>query len=186
MALFEQRVFRSKEQWWIAQIVSSGGAGSPEEGPTIERVTFTCTSEPDSMSRSRHITPSMLNKMSHASLVNVLENAQPVDFRMDFSPTSLPTIDYVSDENLVIDAEQLRWVLREIVQPQLQSNSEITTSRAIDVICLDDSALRGQVGITASLTLAEVLSLQAAAARAIVETVKGQFRNYSLEELDPG
>ncbi len=185
MALFEQRTFRNRGLWWIAQVEGSGGPGSPQQGPVTERIVLTCTSEPDSKSRSIVIIPSVLNKMSHRSIIKVLETAREVDFRMDLFPSPQPFFEEPEGREELTDSEGLNWILKEASVFQLKNPSSAVRSPGIDVFCLDDSALRKEVSLPQDMTLRQILSLQPMAAAAIVDTIKSFFKDYELSELEP-
>jgi hypothetical protein len=148
MALYDTRTFRIDNEWWVAQVHGSVGAGfGGAVQATRETVFFTCVTDQDRESKSGDIPAGTLNRMNHESLVNVLRQARPFGHRMPISPANAPPdIEEVGRTEVIQDDERLRWTYRTTTIPVF-NRGEVGSSSAIEVICLDDSALKGVIGL---------------------------------------
>jgi len=151
MALYDNRVFKAGDKWWVAEVHGASGTGFSDP-PRImhETVIFTCLSDDTLKSLSASLPARRLRTMSHLSLVDVLNNATPfTDTRLPLRPTNAPDADELSSEHVVVDANGLRWVLRKTTQLRIEPNG-VVEGAALEVICLDDSAMRREVALESS------------------------------------
>lgn len=179
MALYDHRVFRSGETWWIAQVHSGGGSTRGSGIPSRisrETVIFTCLTDRDANSRySTAMIPSgWLNRMRHSAITALLEAARLGESRFEMWPYNTP-----SEEELgppaVVDDEGLRWVVRQSRAVRLEEGVPVDRP-ALELICLDDSALRKEVLGADEVTLdAFVRSHGALGLGAVVAAIKSTF-----------
>src|SRR5688572_1663424 len=182
MALYDHRAFRHQSNWWVAQVYGQGGGGWGE-GPhpaTDDFVLFTCLSREKQNSQSVHVPVGKLNSMSHASIVRFLEAAGDFPSRVEMAPHNTPDEAEYQGLDRITDDEQLRWVVRS----QMLTKSVPTggvPDVLLQVICLDDSALRRDVFLQASSTFDDFRQYMGAdAGDQLVLAVKSTF-----EELWP-
>ncbi len=144
MALYDHRVFRVGPEWWVAQVHSAAGAGSSARpSMTVERVLFRSL-EDESKGRTHTIPPGMLNRLSHAAIRRLLESAEPIQHGLTMHPYNAPPGDEFRHVKPFIDNDGLRWVIRRTTAVR-RSPAGVETKPAVEVICLDDSALRKEV-----------------------------------------
>jgi len=141
MALFDHRVFRCGDNWWVAQVHSGSGAAWGDIPIKIESETaiFSCLTQTDLPSRSHHIPANRLNRLAHGSLCLILERARRWDSRFKMSPFNAPDAEEGGTE--LTDDEGLRWNIK--VTNAVDSTSDVVPG--LEFICLDDSALRFSV-----------------------------------------
>jgi hypothetical protein len=174
MPLYDHRVFRHRDEWWVAQVHSASGAGrSPQIPITHDRVTFTCLSDAKRDSKTASITTGLLNQMDHSSLVKVLGRAEPYGARFEMSPFNAPDVEQLGNLAVTKDDEGLRWVVRRL-PPTLPE-----TVALVEVICLDDSALKREIVLRPE-TVYDDAKLMAPfdVDTELVKLVKSTFRAY--------
>lgn len=148
MALYDNRVFKAANKWWVAEVHGASGAGFTDQ-PRImhETVIFTCLSDDQQKSLSAILPVRQLRAIDHESLLAVLNNADAfTEYRLPLRPTNAPDAEELSSAPLVIDRTGLSWRLLETKQLRITPNG-IVEGRALDVICMDDSAMRRLVVI---------------------------------------
>jgi hypothetical protein len=157
MALYDQRVFRVGDHWWVAEVHSGGGAGWGDNVPPIthETVTFTCISDENEPSRHATISPGILKIASHRRVRALLDGAASMGDRFEMSPVNPPWLDDPPPTEIHVDEERLRWSVKpaRIVQ---RSTSGPHLRNALEIVCLDDSALHMILGLATSSTCDEV------------------------------
>lgn len=181
MALFDHRVFKSRDRWWIAQ-VHSGSSRVSSAGPariTDEQVHFTPIEPESENSRTVQIPAGTLRRMSYRSLVQLLEVAGDAGFRFEMYPYNAPWDDDNPSLDDVIDDEGLNWTFRRSTAVR-QSSEGLITVPAIDVVCLDDSAMARQVGMEGYTSFdAFVAALGQVGLAALVAAVKSMYEDLS-------
>jgi hypothetical protein len=153
MALFDNRVFSHEGKWWVAEIHGRVGSAFENSTPVMrtEVVIFTPLSEAGN-SRSTTIPANRLRSMSHGSLVRKLLDAEPSGKRYSSRPVNAPpeVEQYKAERDIVTDDEGLRWVLLASPVPQAGPTGAVRGHEGVDVICLDDSAMRHLVSFDES------------------------------------
>ena len=146
MALYDHRVFKVGDSWWVAQVHSaSGGAGFLPSPPIrSEWVIFTNIANDDENSRIHRIRPGFLNRLSYSAIRQLLQQAKALDSRFEMHPYNAPSASALEHPHRFTDNEGLEWV----VQPttlvrQTEAGPKILP--AVEVICLQDSALRKKI-----------------------------------------
>lgn len=191
MALYDTRVFRaSTDSWWVGQV--HGGSGGFHWGdakgpfPSVsEMVLFSCVSDKAVPTRSVSISAGMLNRMSHRSVLSLLSRAKPwTSGRFEISPANFPDPDALASFREVADpdGEALRWVIRpsNVIRA---SRAGAAKAAGVEVLCLDDSALRREVCWDDDTPFGtENANPQASdLAIALIGAVKGLFEDYKLD-----
>lgn len=190
MAIHDHRTFRRGDEWWVAQVHMASGAGvaggDPEAPPpeemrlTHDRVFFTCISNDELPSRSAQIRADRLNRLSHESLLGVLETAEVLDSRFEMSPYNAPDARDFNEDEMIEDGDGLNWAVRPTNVLRV-IDGEPTHMPALELICLDDSALRDQIVFESEATLTDYLEAHGdEGKRELIEHVKGLYRD------DPG
>jgi len=146
MAIFDSRVFRVGDEWWAVQVHGGSGFGVGPGRPQIqdETVVFTCLTDENRNSRLGSITAGTLNRLSHRAISEVLRRSSPWGVRLDISPTNAPDPDELGRHPSFTDDDGLRWAVRR-TRVKRVTRSGIVEHPAVDVICLDDSALRNEI-----------------------------------------
>jgi len=183
MALYDHRVFRTNNEWWIAEVhmASGAGAGHADEPPYIpmsrETVIFTSMSDKDAISRSIRIPADHLNRIRHDCLTGLLARSRDWQVRLPMHPYNLPSPEAFPHRNVLLDDEGLRWGYREIGSPVLSPRGELEEHPAVELMCFDDSGLSGVVGLSGpARTLAEVASaLGASPVPELIKAVKSKY-----------
>ena len=183
MALYDHRVFRTGDEWWVAQVHSGGGVGVGDIPPriTTERVIFTNLSDEDQESSTASIPAGFLNRMNHRSIVRLLRQAEPLRSRFDMYPYNTPNEDDFLGSAILLDDEGLRWAVKTIeVQPN--SAGAYRPDALVEVVCLDDSAMRRELLIEMK-SLPEVLSGgdRAHQSKELVQVVKATYHDLNPE-----
>ena len=115
MPLYDHRVFRHvrANEWWVAQVHSASGAGAGSSiHVTDDLVTFTCLSDEKRQSKVANIPTGFLNQIDHASVVKLLERAEPYGSRFEMSPFNAPNAAELTRLGVRRDDEGLSWVIR--------------------------------------------------------------------------
>lgn len=175
MALYDHRVFRADDKWWVAQVHSGSGAGAGVT-PRIssETAIFTCLTDAEANSRRASIRAGSLNRLRHSAIKSLLERATPVETRFDMWPYNTPNEDELGAPALV-DDEGLKWVVRPSRVVRLEGGRAVE-KQALEFICLDDSALRKEVSEAQDFTLEAFRARHGdAGLKAVVQTIKGTF-----------
>ncbi|HEU4561577.1 MAG TPA: hypothetical protein VFS20_27375 [Longimicrobium sp.] len=121
-----------------------------------------------------------LNRLSHRSLGAILDSAERMVSRFSMSPRNAPDADEFSGTPQFQDKDGLHWVYREVKQPiWTPQGGELRP--ALELICLDDSALRGEVVFNDSDTMYAYLTMHGdSGVRELVPLVTREF-----QELEP-
>lgn len=175
MALYDHRVFRVGSEWWVAEVHGASGAGySGRPTMTTERVWFQSL-EDESRGRTATIPPDWLHRLSHAAVRELLERAESIDHGLDMHPYNAPPWDEFRDVEPYVDSEGLRWVIRP-TKVLRQEQTKVVPRPAVEVICLDDSAMRKEVLLKDESTYADAKLLSIGDIdEAIVNAVKETF-----------
>ena len=138
MALYDHRVFRCGNDWWVGQVHTASGAdyGNLPVTLTSESVIFSCLTQTELRSRWLRLRANTLNKLSHGSVCAILDRAKHLDHRFKMSPINAPNA--AEGGNELTDDEGLRWSVR--TTNAVASTSDVVPG--IEFTCLDDSALR--------------------------------------------
>ena len=184
MALYDHRAFQHQQNWWVAQVYGQGGMGwGPGPHPTTsEFVLFTCLTDEGAKSRRVNVPVGKLNAMSHASVVRFLRAADPLPSRIEMTPFNTPDESEYQGLERITDEEHLRWVVRKqhVRAPALGMSAP---DAFLQVICLDDSALRRDVLLQYSTTFDDFQRYVGdEAGRQLVLSVKGSFEELWPEE----
>lgn len=178
MALYDHRVFRADGQWWVAQVHSGAGAGTTGGSEvTTERVFFTCISDKVVTGRTNRIPAGTLNRLSHRSIVERLRSGEEMQHGLRMHPYNAPPAEEFRDTPAFTDREGLRWVVRrsELVQHQ---DVGVSARPAVELICLDDSALRQTVLLEESHTYDDAERFAPADINeALIAAVKGRYED---------
>lgn len=180
MALYDHRVFRYERQWWVAQVHGASGAGwgDTPPRPTRDSVFFTCLSSEDQRSRTASIPAGWLNRLSHSSLLKLLQAAKEYGDRLPMEPYNAPSRDELGAGKLA-DDEGLEWTFRQVQAVRADANGRPQHVPAVELICLDDSALRKEVLLQDSDTLDNLLRTHGTAGVGeLIIAVKSTFREY--------
>ncbi len=182
MPMYDHRVFRHERNWWIAQIHSAVGGGWGE-GPhptKREKVFFTSITDEGLMTRTANIPPGKLNQMSHRSLVEILMKAKPLDTRIEMYPYNAPPSEFVENE-IIRDEEHLRWIIRR-GRGLVEMRENISTCPSLELLCLDDSALRSDVLLGEYRSPSEKIAMEDALA--LIKAVKKRFDEVGADIVD--
>jgi len=144
MALYDQRIFRVGDDWWVARVSGATGVGvsTPVEFDK-EMVWLTNITNRTTSTRIARIPAGFLNHIDHHSILQVLENSSSLGSRIELSPTNPPS-GLPNATAAMTDDEGLQWSICPTMTMKLAPTG-IQESVSVDFICLDDSALHGQV-----------------------------------------
>lgn len=178
MALYDHRVFRVGSEWWVAQVHGASGAGWSSDPPiTSERVMFRSL-EDEAKGRTITIPPGILNRLSHSAVRDLLDRAKPIKHGLSMHPYNAPPWDEFRNAKPYIDDEDLRWVVR-AVRTVRKSGGGIEERPALEVICLDDSALHKEVFLDDEFTYEDAKRFGPGDIDAgLVSAVKGLFEPF--------
>jgi hypothetical protein len=155
MALYDNRTFKAADgKWWVAEVHGGAGAG---RGPVVhlhsEIVYLTCLSDDAAKSRITSIRGGTLRRLPHKSLLDRLEEASVTTYRMELSPSNAPDPAALAHLRSEEDDEGLAWVWRDTTI--ISYSREAPHPRpAIELICLEDSALQGAIAVDSEDTRA--------------------------------
>jgi hypothetical protein len=185
MALYDHRTFAWKNDWWVAEVHASSGAGwTDRPALTDERLFFTCLSDKDAPSRTARIPAGLLNRIAHAALGKVLETAESFESRFDLSPSNAPDADELRRHKQLVDAEGLTWAFRP-AESILAGHTGPTKVPAIELICLDDSAMRSVIPFKNLSTLSEYEAARGEVGlHELVNFVKSNYQDFAPEHHD--
>jgi|SRR3990172_593671 len=144
MAMFDSRVFRVDNEWWAAQVHGGSGAGAGRPRIQDETVVFTCITDDKRNSRLGSIAAGTLNRLSHRAIAQVLSRSRPWSIRFDISPSNAPDPEELAHQPSFTDEEGLRWAVRR-TRAQRVTRTGVMVHPAVEVICLDDSALQKEI-----------------------------------------
>mgnify|MGYP001595158171 CR=1 FL=1 len=179
MALYDHRVFKVGDRWWIAQVHSGSSLVSSAPNPRIthERVHFSSIDHETENSRTAEIPAGKLRRMSNRSLKQLLAVATDSGYRFDMYPYNAPWDDEQPPERIFADKEGLQWTIRPSTAVR-QGVHGPESVPAVEVVCLDDSALARQVLMDTPETYQDALRVAVPDIRqALVEEVKRTFED---------
>jgi hypothetical protein len=176
MAINDQRLFRHGDEWWVAQVMSGHGVGStPDARLSHEGIFFTSLTEEERDSKHAGLPAGRLNTISHASVGRLLEVAKEFGGRLDLSPKNAPDARELGGER-VVDEEGLRWAVLERREYPVIGLEGNRVDRAIEAICLDDSAMRGVVPLLPDMDVPEAQLLEL-----VVSLVRSRYDDFDVE-----
>ena len=179
MALYDHRTFRREDEWWAAEVLGSLGTGF-ETKPQItsETVCFTCLSDENRESYNAGIPTGLLNNLSYSSILRVLDSAEPLETRLEMYPYNTPDADELSGHEVVTDEEGLRWILKQTEVVRVGPGGA-TNVPGVELICLDDSALRKEVLLGTPSRFDYFVSMVGDEGKLkLIRAVKGMFPDY--------
>jgi len=177
MALYDQRVFRHGGSVWAAEVHGEGGPD--EDAPEENSVYFTRVGSEGEPSRRSTLPAGALNTISHRAIARLVDGAKVTDFRMPSWPFNRGDVRDHPGSPPFVDDEGLRWVARDAVAIKRVGTSYETVP-AVQVICLDDSALRKDIGFSGTAREDIRRMHGSILSNELVKVVKGSF-----EDLDP-
>lgn len=188
MAIYDHRSFRQGEEWWVAEVHMASGAGVAGGGPdapapeelktTHDRVFFTCISDDKLPSRTAEIPSDWLNHIDHESVLRLLESAEELEGRFEMSPYNAPDARNYDEDDMIEDRDGLTWATRRTEVLRVV-NEELTTLPALELICLDDSAMRDEIAFDSEVTLSDYLTAYGdEGIRELIAAVTEDFREY--------
>jgi hypothetical protein len=158
MAMHDTRWFRDGDQWWVARVLTAGAVGwgdAPAQLST-EGVFFRQLGEESTpLRRCTFLIAGELNHMSHASLVRTLRAAEHTTITMYIGPANIPNPSELPKYRIK-DEEGLDWTYRPATMKSRDRDGRISDVPAVELICLDDSALRGFIELADDDTLNDV------------------------------
>ena len=179
MSLYDHRTFRRGDEWWAAAVHRGLGAGF-ETKPEItsETVCFTCISDEDRESYNAGIPTGFLNKLSYSSIIRILNSAEPLGTRLEMYPYNTPDADELSGHDVVTDEEGLRWILKQTELVRIGPGGA-TNVPGMELVCLDDSALRKEVLLGIPSRVDYFMSMMGDEGKLkLIRAVKGMFPDY--------
>lgn len=146
MALFDHRVFRFNGDWWVGQVHSASGAGWGDGDPAIsrEQVYFSNITNRETESKRASISPGLLNRLSHGSLIALLDGARPHGSYFRMAAYNAPSIEELGPP-IHVDGEGLRWATQPTSMIAVSTPDLVEHREGVRFICLDDSALQKDV-----------------------------------------
>jgi hypothetical protein len=163
MPLYDHRVFDWRGEWWAAQVHGGTGAGmGARPAITHESVIFTCLSDRDKPSRSTSIPAGWLLKLGHEAIGRVLDSADVWKDRFDMAPYNAPDADEFPERYKFQDENGLSWGARRLQTPIVNKDGPVLR-HSVELVCLDDSALRGEIPFATGETLDDFLSIHGTA-----------------------
>lgn len=179
MSLYDHRTFRRGDEWWAAEVHGSLGTGFETEPQiTSETVCFTCLSDENRQSYNAGIPTGTLNKLSHSSIIRILNRAEPLGTRFEMYPYNAPDADELSGHEVVTDEEGLGWVLRQTELVRVGPGGA-TNVPGVELVCLDDSALRKEVLLGIPSRFDYFASMMGDEVKLkLIRAVKGVFPDY--------
>lgn len=184
MAMYDHRTFLWKGKWWVAEVHGGSGAGWGNERPAITResVFFTCISDEEVQTFSADITPGDLNRLSHSAIGDVLDKAEAFGSRFDMYPYNMPDAEELQRLPQVEDDEDLRWAYRKTRTVSVEDGAP-GLKDGLELLCLDDSALKGVIPFKDADTRADFLAMHGGeGVRELVKLLKSTY----LERSEPG
>lgn len=181
MAMYDNRVFKHRDTWWVAQVHGGGGVGVGPETPDIteETVFFTALGDA-SKSKVATIPAGSLNRITHRAVVGVLQAAEDFTERLDLEPVNAPDLNEVGGRDVYEDPDGLRWIIIETL------SAGDRPIKSVEVICLDDSALRKDILLRAETDYADLRAVTGdAGPLALIDAVKRTFREYTPTPATP-
>jgi hypothetical protein len=144
-----------------------------------DMVFFTSLSSEEKRTRTASLPAGSLNQLSHTSLRAVLENSDEYGERWPMSPFNAPSRDELGAPKFV-DEEGLNWTYRQVQTLRLDTAGHPVRLPAVELICLDDSALRKEVLLADGSVLDNFLAQYGSGAISeLVTTVKSMFLQYT-------
>lgn len=186
MALHAFRVFWHDGSWWAAYVSGGVGAGStPRPRITSESIIFTRLGEEKEPSRAARLGPHLLNRISHRSVVELLERArQWGETTFPAMSYGLPDPDEYSSQIEFNDDEGLTWRVRRSTAVRLE-NGQPVSKPAIELACMDDTALRKEILLSDEGTFDDALVMlgREETMSGLVSTVKSLFKDLDEDEI---
>lgn len=182
MAMHDTRWFRDGDQWWVARVLTAGGVGWGEAPAqiTTEGIFFRQLGEEATpLRRCTFLIAGELNRMSHASLVTALRTSEKTTISMYIGPANIPSPSELPHDRIK-DEEGLSWTFRPTTMKSRNRDGHIHDLPAVELICLDDSALRGVIELDDPDTLHDLkATLGDLGLSELVAVVKGEYPDLS-------
>lgn len=190
MALYDHRVFRSGSDYWVAQVHTASGAGWGDTiaAPTDERVFFKCLTDPQLPGKTARIPAGLLNRLSHRSIVALLNRSEAIDHGLRMYPMNAPRLEDLQGAVSFSDNDGLQWALLPSKIMRV-SEGDVQTVAAATLVCLDDTALHGDVVLEAH-TIADLVARGPKSLARLAELAKDSYEDwpsnaFELEQWDP-
>lgn len=178
MALYDQRVFRHRGSQWAAEVHGEGGPDG--DAPEQNSVYFTRIGVENEPSRRAVLPAGTLNRLSHHAIGRLLDAAKVTDFRMPSWPFNRGDVRDYPGSSPFVDDEGLRWVVRDATA-LARAGAGYEAVPAVQVICLDDSALRKDIGFSGT-TREDIRRMHGGILNGeLVKLVKGSFEELEHE-----
>lgn len=180
MAIYDHRVFKAHDEWWVAQVHAAVGAGVGDAGivPDTERVFFQCRSNRKLAGRTAEIPAGWLNRISHRSMLALLDRSEEMEHSLPMRPYNAPDPKEFRQADRLTDNEGLKWAFRRIETVRVTDTGPETWP-AVELICLDDSALRKEVILDDETTFGDMLTAWGQEGiQALVDAVKELYLEY--------
>ena len=183
MALYDQRVFRHRGSEWAAEVHGEGGPDG--DAPEENSVYFTRIGVEGEPSRRAVLPAGTLNRISHQAIGRLLDAAEATEFRMPSWPFNRGDVRDYPGASPFVDDEGLRWVVRDAIAVTRRGAS-YEALPAVQVICLDDSALRKDIGFSGT-TRDDIRQMHRDILNdELVKVVKGSFQDLEADEYGGG
>jgi len=139
----ERRVFAFDGEWWLAQAHVEGGTGwGAARAFANDIVYFTPLSDEPRNSLCARVKAGQLNRLSHDEIIALLKSAEDTETRLHIGRVDLPITTTAGDEIRFKDDKGLHWAFQQRKLPKFKEGEFVGNLPAVEVICLDDSAIR--------------------------------------------
>jgi len=189
MALYDHRVFKQDQNWWVAQVHGQNSAvtsGPAAQAPmTHDFVFFTSLTLENTNSRVAFVPTGKLNSMSHRSIIRILERAEDFGSRREMEPYNVPDQTGYAGWNQITDEEGLRWVIN---KNRIQKVPEyLQPFSSMEFVCLDDSALRRNILFQDSNAYDRFAETRGSTGdEQLIKHIKSSFEEVEPEQLTGG
>jgi hypothetical protein len=187
MAMHDTRWFRVEDEWWVARVLTAGGGGwgSGPHKYTHEGVFFRQLADDNEKVLLRcTLVAGELNLVNHSTIVRALKFAEQTELKMYIGPANIPDPDELPRQTPVVDEEGLRWAFQDLTSARIRASGVVEAGAAVEVICLDDSALRRTVPFEDPTTWQDFTRQHGDfAKRALIDSVRSLFMNLTDDQL---
>lgn len=180
MPTYDHRVFKADDEWWVAEVHLAFGSvlEGGERRMRVEQAFFTCLTDHSQKSRKVEIPAGTLLTMQYSAIQSLLSRAEVLNERIDMHPYNLPPEPEDTDK-VFVDSQGTRWILRPVILPTYKLD---TSQYAVDIICLDDSAVHGTIGMADETTYSSFVRKWG---REAMEQLIALVHERYLKESDP-
>jgi len=196
MAMHDTRGFRDQrtDEWWVARVLTAFGAGhmvpygdgrrSNADAFVTEGVYFRRLGDETNKLRTCLLPAGCLNTVSHESVLRALDRAKSSELSIYIGPANLVSREVFPSAHRFVDSENLEWVYAQTTSTRVGQDRSVFLTESIELICLDDSALRRTIQFDRPETRGDFLASQGPRGlQELVISVKSLYENLPDNEI---